>query len=159
MDKRKFSAIVNKYLRGNATFEEKRFLEAYYEELHTGEQIENIFNDKQIDSFGVEMLNAIKKARLKAKAPVKPISYFRQYRVYAVAASLFILISIVLFIRYRHSSASDNQVVYSKSGNVIRLELSDGTIVWLNAKSKLSFPKSFNNKINREVNLVFGKMC
>ncbi len=43
------------------------------------------------------------------------------------------------------------------SGKQFSVELSDGTKVTLNAKSKLEFPSSFINTNKREVNLVYGE--
>lgn len=43
------------------------------------------------------------------------------------------------------------------TGKQFSVELSDGTMVTLNAKSKLEFPSSFRESSNREVNLVYGE--
>jgi len=66
--------------------------------------------------------------------------------------------------------ANNNQLKIDKVPNIIgtntiivpagkqfSVELSDGTMVTLNAKSKLEFPSSFRESNNREVNLVYGE--
>ena len=150
MDREKFSELVNKYLEGRATWEEKRFLEAYYEELETGKSIESLLNEEQISVLGAEMFNKIgQETKLNQ---VKRIPVYKKYIVYAaIAASLLIFISVGIFVKNKDGNLTENQTVYSKAGNVIKLQLSDGTLVWLNAGSKLSFPSSFKGKKRREI--------
>jgi ferric-dicitrate binding protein FerR (iron transport regulator) len=152
MDKEKFSELVDKYLEGAATREEKYFLETYYEELQTGKTIENLLSEEQINSLETEMFNKIEQATQVGK--VKKISAYKKYSAYAaIAASVLIAVSVGYFIKYKNGNLTENQTVYSKAGNVIKLQLSDGTMVWLNAGSKLSFPSSFKERKLREIYL------
>ena len=150
MDREKFSELVNKYLEGRATSEEKRFLEAYYEELETGRSIESLLDEEQIRVLGAEIFNNIgQETKLNQ---VKRIPLYKKYTTYvAIAASLLIFISVGIFIKNNGGNLAENQTVYSKAGNVIKLQLNDGTLVWLNAGSKLSFPTSFKGKKRREI--------
>jgi transmembrane sensor len=51
------------------------------------------------------------------------------------------------------SSSANELTASTAKGFTYHLELSDGTIVWLNANSKLQFPSSFKNLKNRNVYL------
>lgn len=151
MDKEQFSALVQKYLEGNATNEEKQFLEAYYEEMDSERTIENILTQKEIDEledalYG-QILSTIKEPK------VKPIGINRSYRKYAaIAASLIVLISAALYLYFR-TPGDSSMIAYAQTGNIVKFELSDGTRIWLNSKSKLTYPSSFKNKKLREVYL------
>jgi len=152
MDKNKFSDLVKKYLAGTATIVEKRYLEAYYEEFHSGKPIETVLSEAQIDSLEAEMFVNIKHQL--NEPVVKQLRSYKQYRNYAaIAASLLILISAGLFLRYNMTNNEINETTYAKAGNILKLKLSDGTIVWLNSKSKLTYPQSFKNKSLREIYL------
>jgi transmembrane sensor len=152
MDKKNFSDLVKKYLTGEATIAEKRYLEAYYEELHTGKPIESILSEAQINALEDEMFRDIK-YKLN-DPPVKQLHNYKQYRNFAaVAASLLILISVGLFVRYQAKNNELYETTYAKAGNILKLKLSDGTIVWLNSKSKLTYPVSFSDKKLREIYL------
>ena len=152
MNKKRFSALTKKYLAGKATNEEKQYLEAYYEELQTGKSIESVLTDKQIADLETEMFNHIK-TRVNEPA-VRKLQPYQRYRTYAaIAASLLILISATLFIRNQSANADINVTTYAKADNVLKLKLSDGTIVWLNSKSNLTYPNDFNHKKLRELKL------
>jgi transmembrane sensor len=150
MDKETFSALVKKYLEGNATYEEKQFLESYYEELSSGRTIENILTETEIDELGKVMYGNILSEIHDPK--VKRITFYQQYRQYiAIAASVIILISAAMVFFMRPEDKS--MITYAKPGNILKFELSDGTVIWLNSKSKLTYPESFKDKKLREVYL------
>nr|WP_121271843.1 FecR domain-containing protein [Pedobacter schmidteae] len=77
-------------------------------------------------------------------------------KIQAIAAAILLLLSATLSFYYYKSQtpdASSSLVMMQESapkGKVIKLSLEDGTIVFLNAGSTLSFPKSFTAK-TREV--------
>jgi transmembrane sensor len=76
-------------------------------------------------------------------------------------ASLVLLTALVLTLLLLHSPGSNqeppalrtNSEISTRNGSRTNLVLPDGTSVWLNAGSKLSYDKNFGNRL-REINLV-----
>jgi transmembrane sensor len=73
----------------------------------------------------------------------------------AIAASAIIIVALSIFSFYLYNKyVSDSLVqIVSEKGQRKEFTLPDGTRVWLNADTKLSYHKQFNKQI-REVNLV-----
>jgi transmembrane sensor len=69
----------------------------------------------------------------------------------AAAVALFGVLSSLLVNHYSQNAASSRQVAVNKGG-IKKIVLSDGTLVWLNAGSKLNYNTDFN-KTNRTVYL------
>lgn len=105
--------------------------------------------------------------------------HFRSIIWYAAAAVIVLLAGTLVILRFQDKpsvreylaknniiSNNDNSIVIHSSpstreistgpGEVRTFTLEDGTIVWLNAKSVLRYPKSFNQK-ERHVELVEGE--
>jgi len=83
------------------------------------------------------------------------VSAFIALLIRSIAVSAFIALLIfgtwLLAYRSFFSSVCTNQVLIVESGQHAQIKLSDGTIVWLNANSKLVYPSIFSKK--RKVNL------
>lgn len=79
-------------------------------------------------------------------------------KIRTIAASVILVLSAALSFYYYKNQQSDNSMSIvmmhesAPKGKVIKLSLTDGTVVFLNAGSTLSFPKFFNAK-TREVTL------
>ncbi len=82
----------------------------------------------------------------------KPSSFLRAVmKIAAVIIPIAVLASYFIF-SINEKSAFENLLTASTSkGSKTKLELEDGTIVWLNADSKLKFPSTFKNKSKRIV--------
>lgn len=80
---------------------------------------------------------------------------FKKYRnAIAIAAVLLVIVSISLFYYSRVDKfAPDTQIVAGK-GIRKKIKLPDGTLVWLNSDSKLSYESDINRKKRRVVYLV-----
>lgn len=82
----------------------------------------------------------------------------KKYRVLSLAAvCTFVMLSIgILIMKWRKTSDKTtmamNEIIVPK-GSKSRITLADGTAIWLNAGSKLVYPKNFSME-NREVYLV-----
>ena len=66
-------------------------------------------------------------------------------------AALFLLVAIPAFFIYRHFTVP-RQVMLSAAGQMMEINLPDGTTVSLNSGSSIEYPEHFNGKI-REINL------
>jgi ferric-dicitrate binding protein FerR (iron transport regulator) len=73
-----------------------------------------------------------------------------------IAAVLVLVIGVTIALKYlsRHNSdAVATNEISTKKGSTSQVTLPDGTKVWLNSDSKISYPKDFDGKL-REVSLV-----
>ncbi len=83
------------------------------------------------------------------------VSHGRRFNLWKVAcmAASFALLLTVSWMLYINNSAEENlQSVIVPAGHRVQLVLEDGTKVWLNSKTKLTYPTNFGDKI-REVSL------
>src|SRR5690606_12258135 len=73
---------------------------------------------------------------------------------YRVAAIFLFCIGIsYLALHLTSPDAPKNIVVKNESGEKSKVDLQDGTVVWLNAASSLTYPSSFEKEENRTVKL------
>jgi transmembrane sensor len=87
---------------------------------------------------------------------LKKTSWRRKFFSYGLAASVLLLLSIVSFIFITKRDAvpvSKGSEIVTKKGSKSRVVLPDGTLVWLNADSKLIYPENFQGT-TREVRLT-----
>lgn len=83
-----------------------------------------------------------------------PVGWFKKYAgVFAIACSLFLICIAALFQLNKKDTDFDTEIVSGK-GIRKKIKLPDGTLVWLNAESKLSYDNDLNQKEKRLVYLV-----
>lgn len=70
----------------------------------------------------------------------------------AAVVSLFIVYTIPLLLQKEHKTEQAFHTIIVPAGQRVELKLADGTHVWLNALSEISYPASFNSE-RREVRL------
>ncbi len=87
MNKNIFYELSDKYLKGTATPEEKKLVEAYYEELSKGE---GNWSEEEKELLQDEILSNIKQS---IKKPPRVIPIFSKWRKIAAAASILLFIS------------------------------------------------------------------
>lgn len=74
------------------------------------------------------------------------------FMIASIAAAVAIFIFVQHFFNVNDQSDQKANIVSTRSGSKSKIELPDGTQVWLNAESKLTYRKDFGNKL-REVTL------
>lgn len=136
----------------NSNNEIKNFLEGKYSPK--GQEMWNKWYDRTDDFFdNMEMVQSdrskLKKELRQIKNTNKVISL--SYKNWAIAASLVLLIGLSVFF-YQTSNAVESKQFAVKLGEHAKIELSDGTQIWLNAGSILKYPKEFKGD-TREVYL------
>lgn len=149
MDRNYFSELLQKYLRGEATREEVKFLESYY----------NLFDGETdvLESLPVIDKNALqeeihgnvwRRIEDKEKAPARVRRMTILKAVASAAAVVVIAFATWIFVRPSGHSIAVN----AKRANHL-ITLPDGSTVILNASSKLNYPSSFDGDEKREVYL------
>ncbi|MFC4477299.1 FecR family protein [Flavobacterium chungangensis] len=136
----------------NSNNEIKNFLEGKYSPK--GQEMWNKWYDRTDDFFdNMEMVQSdrskLKKELRQIKNTNKVISL--SYKNWAIAASLVFLIGLSVFF-YQTSNAIESKQFAVKLGEHAKIELSDGTKIWLNAGSVLKYPTAFKGD-TREVYL------
>ncbi len=160
--------LLEKYLKGVCTPEEKRMVEDWYFELDkNGETVVT-----QVPGFDkLKLLNKIQQQvadlnefgiadveEHEAQAPAKLIRFPKRLTWIAGVAAVFILvIGIGFFVSGRDKSRSpeivkktEHIVLYNNTAAVVEKTLPDGSAVWLKPGSKLIYERK-NEESNREV--------
>ena len=136
----------------------------YPDSLHYEEVLKEIWSDsdgeKPIHNLHINQL--FEQHKLKFSGEFKPevqeeempAVWYRKYAgVFAIACSLFLICLAALFQLNKRATDFDTQIVSGK-GMRKKITLPDGTLVWLNADSKLSYDSDLNKKQKRLVYLV-----
>lgn len=101
--------------------------------------------------------NALSSLKGKLKKEETPV-VLRQFRLrylkfMGVAASILLVLSAVWFFIYQNKENTvENNIVATQKGSKSSITLPDGSKVWINSDTRLTYPKSFG-ETNREVNL------
>ncbi|SDR88212.1 FecR family protein [Mucilaginibacter mallensis] len=143
MNKQKFRKLLNKYLSGKADPEEEQMLFDWYdaskndsfvpdEELSTEEQQELFLDIRSRINTGDDNN---KRQQL--------------FFIFKIAASIILMVSILgaWYVIFKiNTTAKDGaqNIVITAKGQRKNFALPDGTMVWLNSDSRLSFPIQFN---------------
>lgn len=150
MDIYKLRKILQRYRDGKANETESALVEAWYKSYDADEQ--QLGND-DVNTLRQSMRRGINAATLKKRS----IVYLPVFRV---AASLVIVSAIGFFVwkhtRSKTSDASNYTTVVTGTKGLKQLALPDGTLVWLNAASRIKVPTSFTGHL-REVVLEEGE--
>lgn len=113
------------------------------------QQIQRIFNKASQQRAMLSEASTV-------KLPVKPGYSITRYARY-IAAAVLILVTGWFFIYkdliVKEQTGAKEQVLTVKNGSMTKLVLPDGTQVWLNSGSKLTYPGSFTGS-TRNVTLV-----
>jgi ferric-dicitrate binding protein FerR (iron transport regulator) len=101
-----------------------------------------------------KQMNSSPEKIINIKPNNKPV--IRQFPIYRLVASITILILLGGSILWFLNDNEEVQIVekYNPSGLKTRIDLPDGTIVWLNANSTIKYPKTFEGLSKREVYLT-----
>jgi len=155
------SAIQN-YIQGNVSAEDERILYSWLKENPEDEKI--LFGEKDIweaTQLGTERLNEIETSQwslLKDKISTRKITNTKFHQALKIAAIVIFTFGVGWMGHSLYSSGifSNTQVelkhIEATKGQIKEIFLADGTHVWLNSDSKLSFPSNFT-KDTREIEL------
>ncbi len=147
MDNNNLHQLIDKYLQGTISAEEKEHLLFWYRQQRDQEGIWELEPGETEPEVGARM-----KANIWKNMEAAPV-HKRLYWPYAAVAATLVLASFLVFMRNK-SVQPEQQVAFSKSeGTANRFVLlPDSSRVILRAGSKLSYPITFD-KETREVSL------
>ena len=153
MDKNYFIKLLHKYLDGNLTNEEQRFLISYYNLFHNEPDVMEVLNIEEKEELKNDIKSAIWNHISEEEQAVSKIKFInKRFVKLAAAAVVFIMFLASVFILFNRPSENPQPeplAVHKKENRVIFLP--DGSTVILSAGSKLNYPSSFDGLEKREV--------
>jgi transmembrane sensor len=158
--RKKFIRLIQKYLAGKASPEEKEFIEAYYESLDTSGEQPQTQDELEKVSMTQEMKAAIWQRIEQAEHPTQNIPVVKRlwFRI-AMAAAIVVLVCIPVYY-YMVKKAATRPLVQTKQqtapphdalpgGNKATLTLADGTVIDLD--------NAANGKLGEQNNAIISK--
>jgi len=148
MDSKGINELLERYRKGHCTADEKKALEEWFDA-----------RAEKGDWEWSQPEEIITKQRIKRNIDQKLFERKSLWPVIRIAAMLFITLGSLLIFRNDIRDWADPVVILEKTaleGERIKISLPDGSMVWLNGGSKLTYPNRFS-KASRQVNLVEGE--
>ncbi len=142
--KEEFRKLVERYLDGSATFEERRALESYYTLFDSAPDASGLLTEDQLEALGDRM-----KERISGRLRVKTQPFYR-HAYFRAAAVVAVLLGVTWLIPTHsprpHKETADPVAATSVSDRPVNrfLTLPDGSTVILNGDSRLELDKNFN---------------
>ncbi|UAY56917.1 FecR family protein [Arachidicoccus terrestris] len=139
--------LLKKFLKGTVSDEEAKKVEMWLDSATQGNNPwENLSEDKKA-AFLTDLKSRINTAKLPGKKNTGRSTSW----VWLAAASVIILLMIPVYVLWMKPSAEINtkvvieKVAETNMAQIKQLQLSDGSKVWLNAKSRLRYTDSFGS--------------
>ncbi|TWJ01679.1 FecR family protein [Mucilaginibacter frigoritolerans] len=148
--------LLEKEQLGSLTPSEQQLLDEWYNSFDLNQQDLLVFKDPTHElQVRERLLNRIMEAGFTNVAPEKVAKQRNLIQWFSAAAIFLMIIGAVAFWKYAGSSAEKKEVLLSavtENGMLKEIKLDDGTAIWLNAGSKITYPEHFLNR-KREVYL------
>ena len=152
MEKDILQKLIEKYLKGNCTPEEVAAIHEWYNSFETEQDPADFISSQQQQELKLRLLTNIKRnvASLDTKSTQtnerKNVSRTLIYLLSGVAAMVILTIGVFFYIQKSSSPLGLGVVhVVNMTKTIQKLVLSDGSIVWLNPKSKVIYPQNFTS--------------
>lgn len=150
-------SLLDRFMRGETSPEEERQLLAWFRRADSRDEIVSFYRQRWQASEEGELTDEIQERmyrQIKARMQtVKPSEAVPRYRLrtlfqYAAAVLLFIGIGIASHLYTRQSMVLDAKeyVVEADKGQRASITLPDGTKVWLNSHTQLSYTSDYGTK-------------
>jgi transmembrane sensor len=152
--------LAKKFFDGIATEEEKKLLHSWYDENLSSEKPEIILSDtyESARELKQSIFSRLKENLPKEQSAIKPLhsGLFRRFYIWAASAAASIAITFFTWDKLHSIPENGMQIVHAPFGKTVSIQLPDGSKLWLNSGSTITFPKIFSNKL-REVTLTNGQ--
>lgn len=166
MDSAALYFLIEKYSRGEATPKEREQLQSWYESLNREETTWSSGSPDEEEVVRLRMLHSLR-AHIEEISPYTvepdalvemvgsagPVRGIRKIGRLAIAVSFFAAVCLILFFVWRQPDSNKMEwiVITNPAGKILRVNLPDSSVVWLNANSILRYAKNFGP--HREVQL------
>lgn len=150
--------LARKFFEGTASEEEKKILHEWYDRLNddtaTPETVATAAPEGAAEVR--DRMYANLKTLQERQRPTRNFGWVRRFTTWSSAAAAVIVIGFMLWTKERKTTSPDTRVVQAPLGKTMKVTLPDGSHIWLNAGSTLSYPNAFAGK-TREVVLREGQ--
>lgn len=159
MDENRFIEVLAKKQSGALTLPEQKELQELLQNSPKHAQLESLITGVMAAPLQVGSMNASThliniQNRIKGQSPKKVLRGKGVQLRWLVAASLLALVLVTTFYWYNHRAGeAQSNVIVTKRASRTNLVLPDGTVVWVNSDTKISYDASFG-KHTRDVYLV-----
>jgi transmembrane sensor len=155
------SDVLDKYLNGTCTPEEREEVEKWYQSFENTPDIDTVLPETKTENYSRSVFEKIKSQIKLSESESKRswnINIFRQWHWY-VAASVILGLGISFFFRnnplsekHQQAPLAENTTKYleNKTDQILLRQLPDSSKVWLNPGSRVSYTISYGEKI-REI--------
>jgi ferric-dicitrate binding protein FerR (iron transport regulator) len=157
MSSEQFKQLIEKYLSGTATKAEEGLVDDFFSALERREtrEIRDAASEEMWDSIA-ESIDAFSNAKMAAESTKRQRDFSRTTKICVAAVIIIMLIfaGTRTYLKREIEPPSAVSWVSAKSekGQKSLITLSDGTKIYLNAGSSISYPETFENN-RREINL------
>jgi ferric-dicitrate binding protein FerR (iron transport regulator) len=147
--------LIKKYLKGNCNPEEIAAIHEWYDSFETEQDPADFITSQQQKELKFRLLTNIRRnvasLELKSTQTNKRKTVSRTlYLLSGVAAMLILTIGIFFYVQKKSSFSDLGDVhVVNMTKTIQKLVLSDGSIVWLNPKSKVIYPHNFTSTLRK----------
>lgn len=142
--------LLQKYIAGDATLDEKEqvvyWIEASQENMREYMALRKMHDIQVWHDADAEI-------KERQQEPAEKRNFIRTICWEAIKIAAIFALAFAIFQHIKSPVKEEFQSCYVPEGQRAELQLPDGTKVWLNAKSRLTYPTDFNGK-NRKVTLV-----
>ena len=155
MDRQQIQNLLGRFKKGKCTPQEEAMLNAWFDRASEAGQWNWTESEK------LDLGNALKD-RIEARLEGGQRQGYFSRMAFRVAASVILVSGLCLIAWQKRTAIRDvlDPVVYAQSvteaGKRAKIKLQDGTVVFLNAGSKLKYPEKFNRDV-RQVELLEGE--
>ncbi|MEM6813806.1 MAG: FecR domain-containing protein [Bacteroidota bacterium] len=159
MTKKEFFIILDNYLEGRASEDEKNILNSFFNN-HVNNLDEHWKKWKLSDKerIRIEIYEGLSKKidwELKTKNAKSAKYKIDPVQIWKIAASIVVVLGIGLFYFLNQTEKHTKYITQSTSrGQKTTVTLSDGSIVKLNSESSITYPGSFSIFQSREIDLI-----
>jgi transmembrane sensor len=155
MNSSELKKLINRYLKNKATEQERKLVDEWYQSYDDIDGSMSVAKEQQLKSE----IYSYAKARVNNNPPkIRRLNIVR----YAAAAAIIVLVTAGLLVRREIAQQQEQQkptyaIFKTGIGQVKKLELPDGSTVWLNAMSSIRISEDFEKKSTRSVYLDEGE--
>lgn len=142
-NEQELKSILKKYLNKEANAEESRMVDLWYQQLG-GAKVENPFATGVADKN--EVLDDIQEYLRVHTMPVRRRMIHSNFFKYGIAAMLVLCIGLGWMFTKQKTTPQQEILISTLPGTHKEVKLTDGTMVFLNAKSQLRVAKDFGQK-------------
>jgi transmembrane sensor len=154
MEEKEFEILIDKYLNGQLNEEEKNSIELWLRHV-TDPKATDFLIELEREERGIRIYKELKDRIKLDKKNSRTALILSMRPLMKIAASLFLCCLLVFAFRTQLKKvfmAEQYASAINSKGQITKTILSDGTIVWLKGKSKLTYPVAFSGSL-RNVDL------